>query len=171
MKPIRFYLPALADNDFAKLVNTVQDVGNDWPVLCGWLEEALSRELLRRFSDVGTPQDVDLLTLPGDWTNAELAEALEASTILSFCPDLPASVGELLDLIAIHVAAAAARRLEANGDGNVGESLLQIVRLSLANNVPESSAKECEQALVRIVAEAAGRLRDADTLARQIEGN
>ena len=48
MKPIRFYLPNIPDDDLAKLLNTVVGMGDKWPVLCAWLKESLAREIERQ---------------------------------------------------------------------------------------------------------------------------
>jgi hypothetical protein len=111
MRPFEFNLVTLPYTELCGLCRWSMSRSTQFPAFCTWLADVLGSEGLRREESPETLPS-GYISLPEHWTNADVAEALEGSTALSYAENIDAeTTGKLLDKIAIHIAALAARRL------------------------------------------------------------
>ena len=111
MRPIEFTMSTVAYDELCKLCQWTMARQTQYPAFCNWLADVLGSEGVRRQESPDTLPS-GYISLPEDWTNADVAAALEGSTAISFARGVDANTtGKLLDKITIHVVALAARRL------------------------------------------------------------
>jgi hypothetical protein len=117
---IVFYPARIPDNDLWRLGQwTEQHLGDEFATLAAWLREVLIADHKRRTNETDAPPEVELPSLPDNWSNHELSDALVAAVSLSVGlgthPEdehgFAKETGEFVDEVLIHVAAWAADRL------------------------------------------------------------
>jgi hypothetical protein len=108
MRPFQFDLSTIPHADLAAVANWSLSRLATFPAFAAWLADLMATELRVRGGE--QPRGDGNHYFPA-WTDAEVADALEGITALSFAENVDPTTGKLLDTITIHVAALAAGRL------------------------------------------------------------
>lgn len=109
MRPFQFDLGTIPYNDLCGIVHWTTTRWRTFPAFVPWLADLLATEKLIRDGDL--PRGDGNHYLPAHWTDADVADALEGSTAISFAENIDPATGKFLDKLTIHVAALAAGRL------------------------------------------------------------
>ena len=111
MRPFEAHLDRIPQADLEKIAGWLICNAGSAPAFCCWMaEEIVGHERSRRASAPNAPAR-HMHRLPTDWSDLQIAEALRASMELSYSDNVTNVCGDLLDSIAVAVAAEAARRL------------------------------------------------------------
>jgi hypothetical protein len=103
-------LPLIPDAELARMFLYFQEQAGKWPLFSRWLSDVLTVEMGRRQGE-HVPPDLKFAELP-NWTDCQLAEALEAATVFSYAPrGVSEPTAQFVDAVVAHVTAFAAGRL------------------------------------------------------------
>ena len=113
---IKYYLPRISDDGLVELMEWAKRSEQTSPELYAWLAEILVGEHERRAEVEGyddEPRDVELPNAGAFivWSGSQLARALKAVTILSYCVG-DKSAGEFIDACVMHITTTAMVQLE-----------------------------------------------------------
>lgn len=113
---VDFYPARISDTGLSALHDLVLSrVLRRAPAFGGWLDDVLSRERLRRLRlrrEVFVEVDIPAMPI-AEWTDSDIAGALQAATILSYVVRDPAA-GKLVDRLVVVITAAACSRLRSS---------------------------------------------------------
>ncbi len=109
--PFTSYLPDLTDRELRFLATWLQDSQHLYPTFTAWLHPFCVAESERRRLGADLPTET-IGTLPIEFSNAEVAEALEASTSMSFFEHVGPELSVFLDALILATVTASAGRLK-----------------------------------------------------------
>src|SRR5688500_18338078 len=110
---VTYYLPRLSVEDLAELsIECVHQFRQHAGFFWRWLHAAVARELARRLAESNDepPTEVEVLRIPADWTNDEIARALMTTTAWTYSTRNP-EIGCLYDALNTSLVAFAGARL------------------------------------------------------------
>jgi hypothetical protein len=114
---LAYYLPNLPDDQLQELRALNLHAYDRAPRLHAWLDGVLTGEAARRVRSSTAhcvAPEVELARVPCDWSDADLADALLSTTVISYLT-WPVTVAVFIDELTTTIAALAAARLARKG--------------------------------------------------------